>query len=82
MTAEKDGWHYRGKPEGGDCRKLVTLKQSGMVWVGIRAFDGTNQRWLNNGEPEVAEVLAWRDLLQPAAGYWDRGKLNISDGMR
>lgn len=51
-------------PEGGDCRKLVTLEKDGVIWVGIRAFNGAI--WLNNGERETATVLAWQNLPQPA----------------
>lgn len=56
-------------PEGGDSRKLVTLEQDGMIWVGIRAWTGV--KWINNGTPEKAKVLAWAPLPQPA----------ISDGL-
>jgi hypothetical protein len=51
--------------EGGDSRKLVTLKQDGMIWVGIRAHSGGGI-WLNNGTQEKAEVLAWMELPAPA----------------
>jgi hypothetical protein len=64
---ENDGWDYTAKPPAeGDCRKLVTLAQDGMWWVGIRAFDHARQRWLNNSEPERAEVIAWRNLPESA----------------
>jgi len=71
-----DGWdYYHNPPAEGDCRKLVTLEQGGMMWVGIRAWDG--KRWLNNNEPEPAKVVAWRNLPKPAAGYWSRGKFYL-----
>lgn len=70
-----DGWEYQTKPEGGDCRKIVTLEQDGMVWVGIRAFNAITGQWLNGGEPERARVLAWKDLDQPAKGRWIDGRL-------
>lgn len=73
---EVDGWEYEAKPSEGDCRKIVTLEQDGMVWVGIRAYG--NGRWLNGGEPERATVIAWRDLDQPAKGRFVRGKLMLS----
>lgn len=61
----KDDWNRGDSPlEGGDCRKLVTLLKDGMIWVGIRAFDGSG--WVNNGVRETAEVLAWQDLPKPA----------------
>lgn len=72
---EVDGWTYREKPQGGDARKIVTLEQDGMVWVGIRAFNHATGHWMNNNEPETAHILAWRDLNQPANGRWDRGLL-------
>ena len=60
-----DNWNRSAYPnEGGDCRKLVTLEKDGMVWVGIRAYDGA--RWLNNGQPDSAKVLAWQELPRPA----------------
>jgi hypothetical protein len=55
----REGWNECPPPEGGDCRKLVTLELDGMIWVGIRAFNG---QWMNNGQREKASVLAWRDL--------------------
>lgn len=76
---EQDGWNYRTKPEEGDARKLVTLEQGGMVWVGIRAWHNVKRYWMNNGEPERAEVIAWRNLPEPASGRWDRGVLFIPD---
>ena len=74
---ERDGWNYTNPDASctGNARKLVTLWESGMVWVGIRAWDAQNRRWLNNSEPELVNVIAWRELIEPAEGYWDRGKL-------
>lgn len=84
-------WEYRQKPVEGDARKLVTLlDDNGMVWVGIRAWHHTEQRWYNGNDPEKTPVLAWDDLPQPAEGRWSRGQLigtnpiaaNPSDGTR
>ena len=62
-----DAWHREGNPEGGDCRKLVTLEQrGGMIWVGIRAWHNDRRCWLNNGVLEQDKVLAWQDLPAPA----------------
>lgn len=78
MSAEPDGWNYCGKPPpSADARKLVTLEEGGMTWVGIRAWHHTNQRWVNNGEPERATVKCWRDLPEPARGFYDRGILIV-----
>ncbi len=74
MTAQSDGWDYSSNVSEGDARKLVTLLQDGMTWVGIRAFDHQRRRWLNNGEPEMATVIAWQDLPIPANGRWHRGQ--------
>lgn len=62
----RDGWNEGNPPDGGDCRKLVTLEQDGMIWVGIRAWNRAG--WLNNGERDHrnVKVLAWRDLPPPA----------------
>ena len=70
-----DGWHYRrdGVPEGGDARKLVTLEHDGMRWIGIRAFNHKHRHWMNNNEPELATVKAWRDLPAIAEGFWNHG---------
>lgn len=73
-----DGWCYHGDPpQDGDARKLVTLEQAGMTWVGIRAFHFEKRYWMNNNEPEAARVLAWRDLSDVAKGRWVRGKLML-----
>jgi hypothetical protein len=74
---QSDGWIYHGTPTGGDHRKLVTLVQDGMTWVGIRVFSQADQRWMNNNEPERAQVKAWQDLVSPADGFWQGGKLFI-----
>lgn len=76
--SEHDGWEYRKNPEGGDCRKIVTLDQDGMCWVGIRAFNASTSQWLNNGEPERAKIIAWKDLDEPAKGRWSRNILLLS----
>ena len=72
------GWHYTGDPEPDrDARKLVTLHESGMYWVGIRAWHFQGRYWMNNGEPEKANVIAWMTLPSAAPGRWDRGKLTL-----
>src|SRR5690242_10682238 len=78
---EQDGWNYTGHPEDGtDARKLVTLTEGGMMWIGIRAWNSQHQYWMNGGEPErIATVKAWRDLPEIARGFWDRGKLTFPD---
>lgn len=74
-----DGWNYfdpgRCGENVGDGRKLCTLDQDGMMWVGIRFWSGG--RWLIDGEPQPSteRVLAWRELPSPAKGYWQRGLL-------
>lgn len=77
IGAQADGWHYVGEPMGGDARKIVTLVEDGMTWVGIRAFNFQGRHWMNNNEPERATVKAWRDLPEPANGFWDRGRLFV-----
>lgn len=67
-----DGWNYctYGNPPGeGDQRKIVTLEQDGMTWVGVRIYQSQQRRWSSNGEPERAKVTAWRDLPQPATEF-------------
>lgn len=59
-----DLWNRDVYPNGGDTRKLVTLEKDGMIWVGIRAFNGI--QWYNNGTVEHAKVLAWQELPTPA----------------
>lgn len=78
--SECDGWNYTGEPpDGEDCRKLVTLVDSGMVWVGIRAWNNLRRGWMNGGEPERCHVKAWRDLPEPAMGFWQRGILHVRE---
>jgi hypothetical protein len=74
-------WTYTQTPKPGkDARKIVTLKQDGMVWVGIRAWHNAGRYWMNGHEPERAHVLAWMDLPEPAPGRWVRGRLVGEDG--
>ena len=72
-----DDWNYdaQGVPENGDSRKIVTLLEGGMVWVGIRFWNNAKRCWFNNNEPEKAQILAWRDLPEPAKKRWVRGQL-------
>lgn len=73
-----DGWVYdRPPPPNGDARKLVTLVQGGMTWVGIRAFNYTTGSWMNNNEPTNETVKCWRDLPEPSDAFYDRGILNV-----
>ena len=75
---ENDGWNYRSKPtDYGDCRKLVTLEDQGMIWIGIRAWHNIEKRWYNGNEPERCNVRAWREMPEIAGGGWERGKLQI-----
>jgi hypothetical protein len=77
---EKDGWDYTEKPPAdGDCRKLVTLHDRGMAWVGVRAWHHAERRWYNGNEPEHHTVHAWRDLPQTATGYWQKAILHIPE---
>lgn len=77
-TVMGDGWVYDTPPSrDGDCRKLVSLEQDGMCWVGVRAYYHVGGYWANNNEPEPATVKAWRDMPNPARGFYDRGKLTI-----
>jgi hypothetical protein len=57
-------WNDDVPNDDGDCRKLVTLEKDGMIWVGIRSWNGAE--WFNNGVREQAKVLAWRELPSPA----------------
>lgn len=76
-------WHYYTKPHDGldnrkhDARRIVTLVQENMTWVGIRAWHQTEQRWYNGNEPERATVKAWSYLPHPAKGDWQRGILKL-----
>lgn len=76
-----DGWNYWPTvpvPEG-DARKIVTLVEDGMTWVGIRAFNFSARKWMSNNEPERATVHAWRDLPAPARGFWSHGKFYLTE---
>ena len=77
--ADKWSYHPVQPIDGTDARKLVTLLDCGMVWVGIRAYDRANKRWLNNNEPEKARIVAWRDLAEPARGFWQGGRFYLTD---
>jgi hypothetical protein len=84
-VSEKDGWTYNTTdiPEG-DGRKLVTLEEQGMVWVGIRFWNCQEEHWMDGSGtgPELATVKAWRNLPQPAKGWYDRGQLHIPRGAK
>lgn len=74
----EEHWDYSRlltKEEGKDARKLVTLMNDGLVWVGIRAWHHIEKRWYNGHEPELNQVLAWMDLPDPAKKRWVRGQL-------
>lgn len=62
-------WHY-GKPKRDekDCRRLVSMEQHGMQWIGIRAWNHDRQCWMDGSgsEPEQATVVAWQWLPEPA----------------
>lgn len=71
-------WHYRtDPPANGDARKLVTLHEGGMRWIGLRAWNFQNRHWMNGGEPERAKVHAWAHLPEIAEGDWQSG--NFAD---
>jgi hypothetical protein len=73
---DSDGWNYAATPQDGtDSRKLVTLEQDGMVWIGIRAWSSQHRCWVNNGEPTRETVVAWKDLPRPAEHRWVNGLL-------
>ena len=69
------GWNYATAPPEGDQRKIVWLEENGFGWIGIRIYESATGRWMANGEPERARVLAWMDLPKPPLGHWQRGKL-------
>jgi hypothetical protein len=76
--SERDGWTYsRPSQDNLDARRIVTLRQAGMTWIGIRAWNHEKGLWMNNSEPELATVVAWQMLPEPAKGWYDRGKLHI-----
>lgn len=76
---QMDGWNYnRPQQDNKDARKFVTLKNGAMRWTGVRAWHHQGQYWMNNGEPCKEEiVVAWRDLPEPADGFWLNGVLHI-----
>ena len=77
---QRDGWNYKSKPaDGTDARKLVTLREDAMTWVGIRVWNGLTQKWMNNNEPERAQIIAWKNLDEPARGFYEHGLLYIVD---
>lgn len=61
------GWNYGVENvTGADARKIVTLEQDGMIWVGIRAYHYADKKWMNNGADSAERVVAWRDIPEPA----------------
>lgn len=58
-------WNRGKPPPEGDARKLVTLVQRGMTWVGIRAYNFQQDCWQNGNEPELADVIAWTEMPLP-----------------
>ena len=70
-------WQYGPPPAEGDGRKLVSLEEDGMVWVGIRFWNARLLQWYNGQTLEHAHVLGWIDLPSPtnpevmdAGLYW------------
>lgn len=75
-----DGWHYtdpRDDQDGKDGRKLVALQDRGMRWIGIRAWHAQGRYWMNGGEPERVQVIAWRPLPDMPEGFWLHGLFNL-----
>lgn len=73
---EAPKWNYSGHPSPDkDCRKLVTLHQGSMWWIGIRAWNSQGKFWQNGNDPETASVHAWMDLPDIARSFWDKGVL-------
>ena len=74
-----DGWTYAPSypPPDGDARKIVSLEMDGMVWVGVRAFNHATRKWMNNNEPSGERVVAWRDMPEPARGFWSHGRFYL-----
>jgi hypothetical protein len=68
------GWNYKRPSDDGDGRRIVWLEQDGMSWIGIRHWNGS--QWLNNNEPEKAQVLCWMHLPARPLRYWDHGNLS------
>lgn len=67
-------WNYRtDPPANGDARKLVTLSENGMVWIGLRAWNFQGRYWQNGGEPEQSRAIAWAHLPSIAGGFWVSG---------
>lgn len=75
-------WHY-GKPKRDekDCRRLVSMEQHGMQWIGIRAWNHDRQCWMDGSgsEPEQATVVAWQWLPEPA---WLQGSGEATESGR
>jgi hypothetical protein len=65
----RERWNY-GKPpkDEKDCRRLVSIEQDGVQWIGIRAWNHERQCWMDGSgnAPELASVVAWRWLPDPA----------------
>ena len=59
-------WRYDIPSGSGDGRKLVTLEEDEMIWVGIRFWNMLEQRWYNGSRIETCHVVAWIDLPSPA----------------
>lgn len=77
---DEHDWHYGLYPEEGtDGRKLVTLEQDGMLWIGIRMWESSLRRWVNNGEPLNEKVIAWKDLPHPAEQSVRQRSSNMSE---
>lgn len=66
MSHAPSSWRYGVPPSHGDCRKLVTLEDGAMVWVGIRHWNEMKQSWMSGLHIETARVLGWIDLPSPA----------------
>ena len=75
LITDSLGWLYREDIRQGDCRKLVSLRQDGMEWVGIRAWNQKEHRWYNGNDPERADILGWMDLPQTVRRHYVRGIL-------
>lgn len=71
----KSGWIYRELPLAGDePRKLVTLETHSRRWVTIRIWNEKKEIWMNGIEPENQYVLAWKNLEEPAKGFYVHGE--------
>lgn len=73
---DSQGWVHDGIPvkNGEDSRRLVSLEQDGMSWVGIRSWHSTDGIWYNGSEPEHATVRAWQKLPDPTRSFWQGGR--------